>query len=177
MLLPKIRWSSCCEFQEVARSHAALLSEMGAVFKAEGFDWNAIRPYGFCNKCMCSRKGGNATAGKILAHAKSLVTSLRESIGIRLCIFKIGVTANPLTRYSFYLENGYTCMWLIAVSHSIDLIHMLEAALISEFFRHVGCKNKPESGGEGALNRSSPPEPPYFAYVVGGRADQGHWVG
>eukprot|EP00435_Cladocopium_sp_Y103_P007728 s1487_g2.t1 len=49
---------------------------------------------------------------------------------------------------------------------------MLEAALVSEFAAHVGCRNKSGSGGEGALNRANCPDPPYFVYVTGGRADQ-----
>ena len=68
-------------------------------------------------------------------------------------------------------------MWLIAVSQSADLIHMLEAALVMEFHKHVGCRNKEGSGGEGALNKKDRVPPPYFAYVTGGRADQLRRIG
>ena len=47
---------------------------------------------------------------------------------------------------------------------------MLEAALISHFESIVGCRNKPGSGGEGALNRNGTTAP-FFTYVTGGRAD------
>ena len=67
-------------------------------------------------------------------------------------------------------------MWVLAVSQSVDQIHMLEAACISEFSKHVGCKNAANSGGEGALNRKDV-VPPFFLYVTGGAADQGRWVG
>ena len=67
-------------------------------------------------------------------------------------------------------------MWLIAVSQSADLIHMLEAALVMEFHKHVGCRNKEGSGGEGALNKKDRVPPPYFAYVTGGRADRKDWL-
>ena len=54
---------------------------------------------------------------------------------------------------------------------------MLEAALISEFHHVRGCKNAPNTGGEGALNRKDSGGPPFYVYVVGGRADQAKWVG
>ena len=119
----------------------------------------------------------NPTAGKILSHCKSKAICLREKIGIRLCIFKIGVTADPVSRFDMYRDKGFTTMWILAKSDSVDLVHMLEAALISEYHKHVGCKNKEGSGGDGALNRKPPAPPPYFVYISGGRADQARWVG
>lgn len=117
---------------------------------------------------------GQLTCGNILSFCKEKVTEFREKIGIRLCVFKLGVTSNPVRRYPGYLEKGFTAMWIIHVSQSVDIIHMLEAALVSEFSKHVGCRNKEGSGGEGALNRVNKPQPPppYFMYVTGGRADQ-----
>lgn len=95
-----------------------------------------------------------------------------------MCIFKIGITANPLLRYASYIDLGYTSMWLIHSSPSLGLTNMLEAALICEFATMVGCKNKPNSGGEGGLNRSSRAMlPPFYVYCVAGRADQPRWVG
>ena len=129
------------------------------------------------NRCLPSGQAAKATCGKILSHCREQTICFREKIGIRLCVFKIGVSANPITRYLDYLDQGYQTMWLIAVSPSADLIHMLEAALVSEYCKHVGCKNKEGSGGEGALNRNVKAPPPYFMYVTGGRADQSRWVG
>ena len=97
-------------------------------------------------------------------------------MGIRLCVFKLGVTASPLTRFHMYKEQNYSSMWVLAESSSVDLVHMLEAALISEYHKHVGCKNAEGSGGDGALNRKPPAPPPYFMYIAGGRADQARWV-
>ena len=68
-------------------------------------------------------------------------------------------------------------MWILKLASSVDYIHMLEAGLINEFYKHIGCKNKKGTGGEGSLNRVPPPPPPYYLYIVGGRADQGKWVG
>ena len=141
------------------------LSESDRIFKS-----------GLEMKCLAT--SGNPTTGKILKHAVDQITSMREEMGVRLCIFKIGVTCHPARRFEWYLERGYTCMWVLTQSDSIDLIHMLEAALTHEFGKHVGCKNRPNSGGEGALNRANvPSHPPYYTYVVGGRADQPRWVG
>lgn len=75
------------------------------------------------------------------------------------------------------MDLGFHAMWVIAVSPSIDLIHMLEAALVMEFHKHVGCRNKEGAGGEGALNRSERAPGPYYVYVTGGRADQRRRVG
>ena len=119
----------------------------------------------------------NPTCGKLLEHCKDKVLAFREGLGIRLAVFKIGVTASPSERFPSYMKMGFTGMWLIAKSDSIDLVHMLEAALISEYHQHVGCRNKKGSGGDGALNRRDPSPPPYYVYVVGGRADQMRRVG
>ena len=117
------------------------------------------------------------TCGRLLAHCKEKVTAFREHQGIRLCVFKICVTADPVSRFQLYSDQGFTSMWLLATSDSVDLIHMLEAALISEFCKHVGCRNREGTGGEGALNRKATINPPYYVYVTGGRADQPRRVG
>ena len=153
------------------------LKLLGDSFDAATFDWNLTKPFGLLNRCAPEPRTGQPTCGKILAWAKDKVTSFRERMGIRVCVFKVGVTANPITRYHAYLDQGFTSMWVISVSPSLDLIHMLEAALVSEFNKHVGCRNKEGSGGEGALNKKQKTPPPYFLYVTGGRADQSRRVG
>jgi len=153
------------------------LKLLGDSFDAATFDWNLTKPFGLLNRCAPEPRTGQPTCGKILAWAKDKVTSFRERMGIRVCVFKVGVTANPITRYHAYLDQGFTSMWVISVSPSLDLIHMLEAALVSEFNKHVGCRNKEGSGVEGALNKKQKTPPPYFLYVTGGRADQSRRVG
>lgn len=151
------------------------LKKLGTNFDAT-FDWNTSKPLGIHNRCL-KLDQKRVSCGTILAHAKEQVSALREKVVIRLCCFKIGVTTNPLIRFRLYLEKGYNQMWVIWTSSSIDIVHMLEAALISEFGRHVGCQNKYGSGGDGALNQEHPQPPPYFVYVVAGRADQPRRVG
>ena len=146
-------------------------------FNAQRFDWSCAQPLGVFNKCPPTRRSMNMTCGKILAHAKEHVLAFRQMMGLRICVFHIGVTHNPLMRFQSYLGKAYTHMWVVFCSDQTYLVHMLEAALISEFAAHVGCRNKSGSGGEGALNRANCPDPPYFVYVTGGRADQPRAVG
>ena len=153
------------------------LQELGEKFDASTFDWTGVKDHGLHNRCIRGQLEKKISCGRILEHAKDLITSFREQIGVRLCCFKIGITSNPLIRFISYIKKGYTHMWLISVSHSIDLVQMLEAALVSEFSKHVGCQNQSGSGGEGALNRENPPFPPYFVYITGARADQNRRVG
>ena len=139
-------------------------------------DWSTVKTCGILShapKCGAD----NMTCGKLLSHCVDKIDAFRTKIGIRLCIFKIGVTHNPLVRYRSYHENGYKTMWLLAMSCSIPLVHMLEAALICKYCLHVGCRNKKGTGGEGYLNRHDGPPGPFFVYIVGARADQHGWVG
>ena len=144
-------------------------------FDPHNFNWEKANKDGLYNHSFSS-KGSSRTCGKLLAHCVAKVTALREKMGIRLCIFKIGVTSMPPNRFELYRNGGYSMMWILATSCSVDLVHMLEAALIHEFHKHVGCRNVAGSGGDGALNRIPPPPPPYFVYVAAARADQARRV-
>ena len=117
------------------------------------------------------------TCGKILAHAKQQVVGFREHIGVQVCVFKIGITAHPAQRFQDYLSKNFSAMWIVFMSSDASLVMMLEAALISEFCNCSGCRNAPNTGGEGALNRKDHAGPPFFTYVTGGRADQAKRVG
>ena len=117
------------------------------------------------------------TCGKILAHVQRKVAAFREHLGINVAVFKVGVTANPATRFVQYLTVNFTAMWVIFQSDDVSLVHMLEAALIALFSDCTGCRNCPQTGGDGALNKRSRVPPPYFVYVVGGRVDQLKKVG
>ena len=143
----------------------------------ERYDWKTLNNLGIYNHCMIKTKVSPAS-GRILSHCMEKVVSFREKTGgIRLCIFKIGVTADLASRFQLYKDQGYTAMWVLDIASTVEHVHMLEAALIYEYHKHVGCKNRKGSGGDGALNRRPPTPPPYFTYVVGGRADQNRWVG
>lgn len=163
------------ESKELSLPDADFLARVGASFVAEGFDWKELRCQQLHFRCQSAKKP--MICGKLLAHCKEQVTSLRERIGVRLCVFKVGITSNPPQRFASYVQKNYCCMWLIAQTESVDKIHMLEAAVISHFQQHVGCRNEPNTGGEGALNRTNRPPPPYFLYVTAARADKVPWVG
>ena len=142
---------------------------------SESIPWADLRAFGILNRIMqCKR--GRPTSGRILSYCKDQVAAFRENMGINLTVFKIGVTAEPAQRFMFYRQENYTNMWVLHTSACVQEIHMLEAALISHFQCGTGCRNTPNSGGEGALNRQNS-QGPYFAYVVGGRADQNKRVG
>ena len=79
------------------------------------------------------------------------------------------LTTSPASR-------NYDAMWVVHESSDVQETHMLEAALISHFQSCLGCRNNPDSGGEGALNRSGA-EGPYYTYVTGGRADKNKRLG
>ena len=153
------------------------LHDLGETFVASSFDWGRVKAFGISIRCLHMEASRKMTCGKILAFSKDEVTSFREKIGIRLCCFKFGVTSNPITRFEMYQRKNFTSMWVIWMSDSLDLIHMLEAALVLQFHQHVGCQNKEGTGGEGFLNSKDPPAPPFFLYVTGGRADQPRRVG
>lgn len=153
------------------------LLDVGAAFNAGDFDWGLVKNAGLLNCALPECNANTASAGKILENALDKANAFRRKLGVDLRCFKIGVTANPVTRYAAYLEKGFTGMWLIATSSSVGLVHMLEAASILQLHQLSGCKNKAGTGGEGALNRPCKAPPPYFAYITGGRADQARWVG
>lgn len=139
-------------------------------------DWEHLRACNIFNKTMKSQPK-QPTSGKILAHCKRLANAFRETMGVQLTVFKIGVTADPLTRFEAYKKLAFTEMWIIYCCDDLSLTHMLEAALISEFCMLTGCRNAVGSGGEGGLNRKNHLGPPYYTYSTGGRADQFKRVG
>lgn len=162
----------------VKQSEVDKLRQLGSSFAASTFDWGQVKGLGVFNRCSSFAKAcPGMTCGKILAFASDEVTCFREKMGIKLCVFKVGVSSNPITRFASYQEQGFTAMNVIWVSDSVDLVHMLEAALVLQFHQHIGCRNQKGTGGEGSLNRKNRPPPPYYVYVTGGRADQFRRVG
>ena len=141
-------------------------------------DWVRLRHVNILDRTMPPQVPA-PTCGKILAYSKRQVVAFREHMGVEICVFKIGVTADPEERFLHYRDLNFTCMWIIHVEINGDLglIHMLEAALISQFHQCVGCRNMANTGGEGGLLRKHHKGPPYFVYISGGRADQLKRVG
>ena len=87
---------------------AALLSELGETFDSESsFDWQLVRPYGLLNHCVRPTRAVSS-CGKLLAHARAQITAFRESVGVRVCVFNLGVTSNPSKDMLITLERGMT---------------------------------------------------------------------
>lgn len=124
--------------------------------------------HGICVGYLSFPRSLNANAGTVLQRCLSQVNKFRDRIGRKLCVFKLGLTASPVVRFSFYQEANYTHMTLLHVSPNLGLCQMLEAALIASNISETGCRNE-RFGGEG------PPtvqEPFHYVYVVGARADR-----
>ena len=151
------------------------LDELATHFTPTKVFWEKLRVFGLINRSL-PPSPKKATSEKVLAHARQNVVSFRESMGISVCVFKVGVTANPAQRYISYLAKNFSAMWVVYSGDCVREAHMLEAALIQEFHSCTGRQNSPNSGGEGALNRQQAVGP-FFAYVTGGRADQHKRVG
>lgn len=138
--------------------------------------WETLNRFNIINRTLKARPQP-PTCGKILSHCKRQISAFREALGVTVSVFKIGVTADPVTRSQDYRSKNFTDMWIICVSNDLSLTHMLEASLIEVFHTSSGCRNAPGSGGEGGLNRKKHLGPPFFTYVTGGRADQLKRVG
>ena len=124
--------------------------------------------HGICVGYLSFPRSLNANAGTVLQRCLSQVNKFRDRIGRKLSVFKLGLTASPVVRFSFYQEANYTHMTLLHVSPNLGLCQMLEAALIASNISETGCRNE-RFGGEG------PPtvqEPFHYVYVVGARADR-----
>lgn len=107
------------------------------------------------------------TCLNILWHCQRQIDDVRVAYGGDTSIFKIGVTATPVTRFDFYLDDNFDSMTLLHISESYHLIYMLEAALIQSYNHISGCRNV-NLGGDGPMHMSPPP---YYAYVVAARGD------
>ena len=103
----------------------------------------------------------------ILRHCQEQICLVRDIYGGAVCVFKIGITHDPVSRFKSYRVDNFDSMYLIHYSGSVDVTNMLEAALIQSNMHITGCRNR-NLGGDGSMSRF---EPPYFTYIVAARAD------
>ena len=87
-----------------------------------------------------------------------------------LCVYKVGMTTNPVLRFHFYALRNYSKMSLLHVTENLGVAQMLEAALIAMHISEKECRNE-RFGGDGpnTLDHVGP----HFLYIVGARADCG----
>ena len=119
-------------------------------------------------------RSGMTRAGSRLHHAQDVVAQAIRGP----TIFKIGITTNPVWRWSEYeKESIYQSMTLVDFSTLPGWSPMLEAALINTFADNPGMQNK-ASGGEGPGGEKGTKEGRgSFVYVVTGNAGQGKLLG
>ena len=160
---------------QVGQPTRTSLEDLAANVDPDRIPWHDVRSYGIVNRLMPLR-AQRPCSGRILAYTTQQVHAFREKMGLQVCVFKIGVTGNPVSRYVQYHSLNFTAMWVIFSSSSVREVHMLEAALISLFCSSTGCRNEHGTGGEGALNHPKA-TPPFYVYITGGRADQNKRVG
>lgn len=129
---------------------------------------------GICTSYSSYRSWDKSSAGTVLRRCLGQVDTFRNKIGRSLCVFKVGLTSDPILRFSFYKDASYTHMNLLHASENLGLIQMLEAALITFLFEEKGCRNE-RYGGE--CPPSTEQRNLFFVYVVGSRADQHKSIG
>ena len=119
-----------------------------------------------------------ALASSILWHCVDVVNAIRRQHGgFQLCIFKIGLTSNPVARRQSYRNQHFKAFVVIhkvTSSALLGQLEMLEAALIAEFYDgEKNCRNQ-RLGGESMRDKSFHPRfpPPYFAYCAATNASQ-----
>ncbi|CAE7446166.1 unnamed protein product [Symbiodinium sp. CCMP2592] len=122
--------------------------------------------------------GEASAAGKILRRCIDVVRKVRyENGGEQLCVFKIGLTANPVRRRASYRDQNFRNFVIIhqtCRSDLLGLMEMLEAAIIAEFYdAGCRCRNR-QLGGESMRDRDQRPRfaPPYYAYCAATNASQ-----
>ncbi|CAE7351284.1 unnamed protein product [Symbiodinium sp. CCMP2456] len=114
----------------------------------------------------------DSTAGRILWHCLDTVRAIqKENGGQQLCVFKIGLTANPTKRRDSYRQQHFKNFIIIHQTYRSDflgMLEMLQAAVIAEFYDSgCRCRNR-QLGGESMRDRNQVPRfpPPYYAYCV-----------
>ena len=111
-----------------------------------------------------------STAGTVLQRCLTNIEKFRSRMTRSLCVYKLGLTTNPLLRFHFYTHRNYSKMTLLHCTPEIGVAQMLEAALISNHISEKECRNE-RFGGDGP--NSVDHEGPHFVYIVGARADGG----
>ena len=116
-----------------------------------------------------------SNSGAVLAHMQQATERQLELCGKQLCIFKFGITAQPLQRWAFYHQENYIRFTVLHATNSLFEACWAEAALIALKDGVRACRNI-KRGGDGPLHTKGG-GPPYFVYLATSRADIGKWVG
>ena len=134
---------------------------------------------GYVNDVLVKRViGETLTASKIRWHCVETINFVRGQCGgPALCVFKIGLTANPIKRREAYRKQNFKQFVIIhEVSRHelLGMLEMLEAALIAQFHDCQRCCRNKQLGGESMRDKNFAArfEPPYYAYCAATNASQ-----
>lgn len=118
-------------------------------------------------------------AGRLFEHGENSCLSFIDRLGGRdLAVFKIGISANIVQRWSSYQLQNFDFMAVIACLWDPSMIEALEAHLIRLFMDYRGCRNVLR-GGESLRTSSGQPrfEGPFYTYITGTPANVRYPIG
>ena len=157
--------TSASNFADEAESDQTIVSDNNFLDPVPlEYNWESVLKTGI----QVATPGFRKTCLEIVQHSSDVFNSFRDSFGGATCVFKFGITCDPVRRMEFYKRDGYQRMIVILMSAKVCGVEMLEAFLISKYGHIMGCRNV-ALGGEGNLGRFPPP---FFVYIVGARADR-----
>ena len=100
-LVRHVRLPSLQELKESPVLPRKCLEQLADDLNPIKIPWQDLREFGILNRIMKPRRP-KASAGVVLAYSKQQVVSFREHLRLSVCVFKIGVTANPICRFLDY---------------------------------------------------------------------------
>ena len=89
-----------------------------------------------------------STAGTILQGCLTQIDRFRNQMTRSLCVYKVGITTNPVLRFHFYARGNYSKMSLLHITENMGVAQMLEAALLAMHISEKECRNE-RFGGDG----------------------------
>ena len=98
---------------------------------------------------------------------------MRDANGAGLCVYKFGISADPITRRPYYVADNFTVFIILHVSRVLDAVSWGESFLIYEFKRMgIGSCRNVRSGGDGSLGlKTGVPNQLFYLYMAAARAD------
>jgi hypothetical protein len=123
-----------------------------------------------------ARQGRDLLEGAVLVYVRGQVSQLIDKQGAQLCIHKVGITCHPIQRSESYFAENYSLFSVLHISKDFKDVAWLEAILIADADRRPGACRNVRKGGDGKI-RSFRDKPPFFLYMVTGRADSRCRVG
>ena len=98
--------------------------------------------------------------------------------GEDMCVFKIGITANVVTRMDDYRAENFTFLAAIHCDEDLTAVESMEIHCVRLFHHLSSCRNI-NGGGESMRTKEKQPRHPgpYILYCVAARADSRARIG